>query len=354
MRLLNLKENSVYIADNLRHDLAELLQPFDNEKIFVLTDDNTFRCCINRITNVVGISSERVITIPSGDNNKNLNTVADVWKYLVTAKANRNSLLINLGGGMPCDLGGFAASIFKRGMPFINIPTTLLAQVDASVGGKTGINFMGLKNEIGIINQPEAVLLDAVFLETLNRENILSGFAEMIKHALLKGSNALEQIIGFDIKMPDMKELSNLIANSVKIKDNYVSADPFEKGIRKALNLGHTIGHAFESLAMKRGKPILHGYAVAFGLVVELYLSYLKHGFNINSVHRVKDYIDDIYSVFDFNLSDFDDLHEIMMHDKKNRNGQINFALLSKAGKVVIDVNCHREEIREALEFYTT
>ena len=352
MQSLNLKGSNVSLTDNLATDLEQVLVPFCNEKVFVLTDDNTFKHCFKFIENVRGIDKERVIVIKSGDINKNIEAVAGVWKFLVNGKADRHSLLINLGGGMPCDLGGFAASTFKRGMPFINIPTTLLAQVDASVGGKTGINFMGFKNEVGIIKQAEHVLLDTSLLKSLDNENMLSGFAEMIKHALLKDDKAFDEILNFDILNPDMTKLGKLVAGSVMIKDYYVENDPFEKNIRKSLNLGHTIGHAFESFAM-RNKPILHGYAVAFGLVAELYLSHLKLGFDINTVNQFAQYVKRVYGTFTIEPSDFDSLYETMTHDKKNRNGRINFTLLSRIGEVVIDVDCGKEDIRRAVGYYS-
>ena len=348
MQLLDLKGSRVSLSDNLAVDFEQVLEPFRNEKIFVLTDENTFEHCFKIIENVRGIDKERVIVIKSGDIHKNIDSVADVWKLLVNMKADRHSLLINLGGGMPCDLGGFAASTFKRGMPFINIPTTLLAQVDASVGGKTGINFMGFKNEIGIIKQAEHVLLDISLLKSLDNENMLSGFAEMIKHALLKDNKAFEDILNFDILNPDTAQLGKLVAESVMIKDYYVSNDPFEKNIRKALNFGHTVGHAFESFAMNNN-PILHGYAVAFGMVVELYLSHLKLGFDINIANQFAQYVKRMYGNFKFELSDFDFLYEAMTHDKKNRNGQINFTLLKNIGEVFTDINCDKEEIRKAV-----
>ena len=351
MQSLGLKGSNVSLSDNLSVDLEQILLPYGKSKIFVLTDEGTFKHCFKFIEYVNGIDKENVIIIKQGDINKNIEAVADVWKFLVNGKADRHSVLLNLGGGMPCDLGGFAASTFKRGIPFINIPTTLLAQVDASVGGKTGVNFMGFKNEVGIIRQAEHVLLNISLLETLDNENMLSGFAEMIKHALLKDNKTFEDILNFDILNPDMPLLGKLVAESVVIKDYYVSNDPLEKNIRKALNLGHTIGHAFESFALYN-RPILHGYAVAFGLVVELYLSHLILGFDIEIVNRLAQYVKRVYGTFPFNPSNFEILYETMTHDKKNSNGQINFALLKRTGEIVIDINCEKGDVWKAFECY--
>lgn len=352
MQELNTQETSVVLADNLASDLALLLEPYKSEKIFVLTDDNTFQLCFPLIAKVPGINPNRVVVIGAGDVHKNTDTLIKVWAFLVENGADRHSLLINLGGGMPCDLGGFAAATFKRGIPFINIPTTLLAQVDASVGGKTGINFKGFKNEIGSFKQAEKVLLDTSLLQSLDGDNLLSGFAEMIKHAFLKGPDMLSRTLDFNILNPDMKALGQLVAESVLIKDYYVTADPFEKNIRKALNLGHTVGHAFESLALKRHQPVLHGFAVAYGMVPELYLAHLKLGFDMDIVSRYAQYVHSVYGAFLYSESDYDYLYETMTHDKKNRSGRINFTLLKQPGEVAINIHCERHEVEAALEFF--
>lgn len=352
MQELNTKETSVALADDLANDLAQLLEPYKSEKIFVLTDDNTFKMCFPLIQQVPGISSDRCIIIGAGDAHKDIAALTKVWEALVVGGATRHSLLVNMGGGMPCDLGGFAAATFKRGIAFINIPTTLLAQVDASVGGKTGINFMGFKNEIGSFMQARQVLVDTSLLKTLDSENLISGFAEMIKHAYLKGTEMLERTLRFDILNPDMKELAALVAESIKIKDEYVTADPFEKNIRKALNLGHTIGHAFESFALKKNRPVLHGYAVAYGMVAELYLAHLKLQFPMALVEQLSEYVKRVYGSFEYAAADFDYLYETMTHDKKNQAGRINFTLLRNPGEVAINIHCERHEVEEALQYF--
>ncbi len=207
----------------------------------------------------------KLIVIEATDAHKDFASLMTVWKHLSEGGATRHTLLINIGGGMVTDLGGFAASTFKRGINYINIPTTLLSMVDASVGGKTGINFLGLKNEIGVFNNAKSVILDTKFLKTLDVENMLSGYAEMLKHGLINNEKMLGELLTFDIEKPDLVELKRMVAESVAVKQRIVTEDPTEKGIRKALNLGHTAGHAFESFALKH-KPVLHGYAVAWGL----------------------------------------------------------------------------------------
>ena len=352
MQELPTKETNVVLADDLAADLTVLLESYKDEKIFVLTDENTYKLCFPLIEKVPGVDGRRVVVIGAGDGHKDTKTLIKVWEFLVEKGADRHSVLVNLGGGMPCDLGGFAAATFKRGIPFVNIPTTLLAQVDASVGGKTGINFKGYKNEIGSFKQAETVLLDTTLLQSLDRENLLSGFAEMIKHAFLKGPEMLERTLAFDILNPDMKELGLLVADSVLIKDYYVTADPLEKNIRKALNLGHTVGHAFESFSLKRNKPVLHGYAVAFGMVPELYLAHIKLGFDMELVKKYSRYVKEVYGLFDYSVMDYDRLYETMTHDKKNQSGRINFTLLKSPGEVAINIHCDQKEIEEALAFF--
>jgi 3-dehydroquinate synthase len=351
---LNFQVSDVYIADNLQSDLAELLKNYSNEKIFVLTDKNAYKACYPKIKDLPQISEERTIIIEPGDDHKNIEATVEIWKKLSLAGADRKSVLINLGGGMPTDMGGFAASTFKRGMRFINIPTTLLSQVDASVGGKTGINFEGFKNEIGVFNQAHAVLVDTSFLDSLDQPNLISGFAEMIKHALIYSAEKWEDLKDFDIKNPDLTNLKSLVADSISIKEFFVDADPFEKGIRKALNFGHTIGHAIESYALKSGRPLLHGYAVAYGMICELYLSHIKLGFNLNEAIHISKNILSTYGAFPLAETDNDAIYKLTLHDKKNDSGRINFTLLEAPGKVKIDIDCSKSEIEKALDFYRT
>ena len=255
--------------------------------------------------------------------------------------------MICLGGGMVTDLGGFAASTFKRGIHYINIPTTLLSMVDASVGGKTGINFGGLKNEIGVFNEADTVILDTVFLKTLDDANLLSGYAEMLKHGLISNDEHFHTIINTE---PEAVT-SSLIAENVAVKERIVTEDPHEKGLRKALNFGHTIGHAFESFAMHEERPILHGHAVALGMVCELYLSCIRCGFPTTTMRQVVEFIRQHYPVLAYTCDDYPTLFQLMQHDKKNTGSTINFTLLSGIGQLQLNQTATQEEIYETLDF---
>lgn len=293
-----------------------------------------------------------MITIAPTDEAKNISTLTKVWSALQEGGASRHSLMVNLGGGMVTDLGGFAASTFKRGMAYINIPTTLLAQVDASVGGKTGINFGGLKNEIGVFNCASSVILSSAFLRTLDKENLLSGYAEMLKHGLLSTKENWAELLCFDITNPDFDTLQMLVAKSVAIKEEIVNIDPTEKGIRKALNLGHTSGHALESLALEEGRTILHGYAVAWGLMMELYLSAKKCSFPAKEMHQLENFVKEHYGKFIYECKHYDTLYKYMTHDKKNENDNINFTLMGAIGDIRINQTATKDEIEEMLDYY--
>jgi 3-dehydroquinate synthase len=346
------KDVNVYISEDLTEDIEKLIKTFPEDKVFFLTDEGSYEHCFPKLSKVKGISKDRVLVIPRGDGNKNTDTTMKVWHFLGSSGADRKSLLINLGGGMPCDLGGFAASTFKRGIQFINIPTTLLAQVDASIGGKTGINFDGLKNQIGVFNQATAVLIDTAFFDTLSRDNMVSGFAEMIKHTLIYSKEDWVQLREFDIHHPDMEELKKLVANSITIKNFFVQNDPTEQFLRKALNFGHTYGHAFESFALKEGKPVLHGYAVAYGMICELYLSHLRLGFTMPDVIDISNYLKDVFGLFRIEREDYKELFNLMNHDKKNEDNRINFTLLDEIGQMQVNINASEEEVVSAFEFY--
>ena len=321
------------------------------DPIFILTDTNTLRCCWPLLSNEPAYADAHVITIPASDEAKNLNTLTYVWQQLQEHGATRHSMLVNLGGGMVTDLGGFAAATFKRGMRFKNIPTTLLAMVDAAIGGKTGINFGGLKNEIGAFAEPEETIIDTRMLRTLDRENLLSGYAEMIKHALLASSAMLADILTFDIINPDYERLDTMIRQSADVKKHIVEQDPLEKNLRKALNLGHTIGHANESLSMKRNNAMLHGYAVAHGLVGALYMSVVTKGFPTETMRQVVTYIREHYGRPAITCDDYPALLQLMRHDKKNTAGHINFTLLSDVGQPLINQQVSEDDITEALDF---
>ena len=339
----------VVISKDLQKALSEAIAECKHDKLFVLVDETTKQLCLPLIAGFGCMQEAQCIVIGATDTHKTLDTLSHVWAELQRMGATRHSLLINLGGGMVTDLGGFAASTFKRGLAYINIPTTLLSMVDASVGGKTGINFGGLKNEIGVFNNANCVILDTTFLRTMDAENLLSGYAEMLKHGLISNEQTWAELLNLDLN--DLDKLGDLVEKSVAVKQRIVIEDPTEHGIRKALNLGHTVGHAFESLALER-KPVLHGYAVAYGLVVELYLCCVKTGFPQDKMRQTVGLIKENYGKMPITCDDYPKLIELMHHDKKNVGTDINFTLLGGIGDIRINQTATEEEIKEALDFY--
>ncbi len=341
----------IILSQNLQAELTSAIADCEHDRIFILTDTTTEKQCLPVVKGYPCLKGATNITIGATDVEKTLESVAHVWQCLQKGGATRHSLLINLGGGMVTDLGGFAASTFKRGINFINIPTTLLSMVDASVGGKTGINFGGLKNEIGVFNDSKYVILCTEFLKTLDDANMRSGYAEMLKHGLIANQQLWNELVTFHITQPDLKQLQRMVADSVAVKERVVEQDPHENGIRKALNLGHTMGHAFESWAMKHNKPILHGYAVAYGLIPELYLAVAKTGFPVETMREAVRYVRDVYGVLPITCDDYPELLELMTHDKKNTAGVINFTLLGGIGDIRINQTATVKEMEEAMDF---
>lgn len=344
--------SNVIVSQNLESDLQSIIKEFPENKRFLVTETNTTNFCLPLLKQMSFFSTLQHCEVPAGEENKKLSSVEMIWQFLSENGADRKSLVINLGGGMLTDMGSFAASTYKRGMKFVNIPTTLLSQVDASVGGKTGFNFNGFKNEIGVINQPDVVIIDAQFLQTIDQANVVSGYAEMVKHGMIYSVDHLKDVEAFDLSAIDYSRLTELIGNSVAIKDYFVNEDPNEFGIRKALNFGHTIGHAFESHAMKKGNPILHGHAVAYGIIAELYLSYKVSGLSEESMIHYANWIKSVFGVHLIEASEYDVLYQLMTHDKKNEGARINFTLLPEIGKVEINKDCGKELIVESLDFF--
>ena len=294
-------------------------------QVAILVDENTKRDCLSKLPQ---IENALIIEIKSGEEYKNISTCSFIWKQLTINNFDRNSLLINLGGGVIGDMGGFCAATYKRGLEFIHIPTTLLAMVDASVGGKLGIDFKGFKNQIGLFNNPKAVLISSEFLETLAESELKSGFAEVVKHALISDNS-----LWLKLKNTPFTDLDweDIIDTSIQIKNKIVLADPFEKGERKKLNFGHTFGHAIESYYLEKGTPISHGEAVFMGMILETKISDLSE----TEKNEIKNYV----------LSNFSlpytpkksNLHKFLLNDKKNQNEKINFTLLSGIGNCSID-----------------
>ncbi len=327
--------------------LAELLDGTKHEDIFIVADKHTVLFC-DRLFEKVDWLPSHVTVLDCGEENKSVESVSRIWMMLSKQGARRSSILVCVGGGVVTDLGGFAASTFKRGMRCINVPTTLLAQVDASLGGKTGFNFNGLKNEIGTFSIPEKVIIDPRFLNHLPVRERMSGFAEMIKHGLLSNREYLIRLLNLEHQETTQEYMLELIRRSVTIKNEIVTRDPREQGLRKVLNFGHTIGHAIESLSIMQGSPLLHGEAVALGLVAELYLSVKEKGFPEEIYREVRNFVKQHYPPYPL-MDHVDTLYELMLHDKKNERWGVNFTLLSGIGEFSLDNYCSKDLVVEAL-----
>lgn len=340
------------ISEDFILELNQAIGEQHAESIFILTDENTHQFCLPLALQSEKLKDCHVICIPSGDENKNVDSAVLIWKYLSENAATRKSLLINLGGGMITDIGGFTASTFKRGMRYINVSTTLLGAVDAATGGKTGINFLGLKNEIGVFAPAETVLINIDFFKTLDDANLRSGYAEMVKHALIDSHKEWDDVLKFDLENINFGKLKLLLERSIRIKERIVEQDPFEANIRKALNLGHTFGHAFESWSYKTKKPALHGYAVMWGLLCELYLSVIKLNFPKEELLRLKYLTKEFYGSFEFSCKEYEALFELMTHDKKNDSKEINFTLLADVGDIQINQTAAKEDVFECFDFF--
>ncbi len=325
----------------------------DYSSIFLLVDTNTQEYCLPLFLDKIKFLRDKpVITIGAGEFNKHLETCKQVWNQLSELGADRKSLLINLGGGVVTDLGGFVAAAFRRGIDFINIPTTLLSMVDASVGGKTGVDLEGLKNQIGIMANPELVVIDPIYLKTLPDNEYRSGYAEMLKHGIIRDAEYFKKLSKYqsfeDIDIPDK------IHHSVSIKNSVVRTDPSEKYLRKILNFGHTLGHAIESyfLANSSKKNLLHGEAIAIGMILEAYLSFRITGLSIESAREIKSVFLSIFSRIHFKEEDVKSIISLLKYDKKNSYGKVKFVLLEEIGKPIIDIELGNENLSSAFDFY--
>jgi 3-dehydroquinate synthase len=347
---------SVFVSKDCAKEINHFLKINKDKysKIFILVDENSLQYCYPQlVANVPALVDAEIIEIESGEENKNIEVCVQVWSTLSEYSADRQSLFVNIGGGVISDMGGFIASTFKRGIGFINIPTTLLSQVDASVGGKLGIDLNHLKNEIGVFNNPLAVFVDSTFLATLDKRQVISGFAEMIKHALIADADYWKQIKQVDFS--NLENLSKLIDTSIKIKNKVVLADPFEKNIRKTLNFGHTIGHAIETYFLEQEKQthLLHGEAIAIGMICEAYLSNKLSGLSNKDLKEITRFILSVYKPVKIKSSIVSRLLELMQHDKKNEQGKLNFSLLSNIGKCEINIGATTDLIEESLNYYS-
>lgn len=333
--------------------LNQFLNESNFSKIFLLVDEHTNEYCLPHFLAQLEIDIPfEIIELEAGEEFKTIETCVNVWEALIELGADRKSLFLNLGGGVVTDLGGFIASTFKRGIPFINIPTTLLAMVDASVGGKNGVDLGGLKNQIGTITQPEMVCIDSSYLTTLSQRELRSGLAEMLKHGLIANQEHWNKFKNLnDLTFEDF---DNLIAESVGIKEAIVTQDPTENGIRKALNFGHTLGHAIETYFLENNSKerLLHGEAVACGMILESFLSKEKGLLSLEEYSEIKHTLKALYATISFDEKDIESILDLLIHDKKNEFGQVQFALLDGIGKIIINQSTDNEIIIKAFADY--
>lgn len=341
-------DQSVHIA-TITESLQQFLGKHSYTAIAVLVDENTEEHCLPHLTD---LEEYCLIRIKSGEANKTLSTCEQIWQAMTEASMDRQSLLINLGGGVIGDMGGFCAATYKRGINFINLPTTLLSMVDASVGGKLGIDFGYFKNHIGLFQSPNAVLIDSIFLKTLPQREIRSGYAEVIKHALITSSEDWNDLSSFTFETVNWQ---TIIKHSIELKSHVVAQDWKEQGLRKTLNFGHTIGHAIESHFLEDQQvSVLHGEAVVAGIICELYLSCKNHGFSTSDFKTIEDYILKIYGKIKISKNDHFIIAQLATQDKKNEKGEIRGVLLKEIGAPIIDSVITTEEIVKALQYYNT
>lgn len=342
-------ENVFIGKDVLNH--FNQAEEFSFSNWIVLVDENTFKHCYPLLVNY--IPQHNTIQIASGEENKNLKTCEFIWEQLTNYGADRGAVLLNLGGGVIGDMGGFAASCYKRGIAFINVPTTLLAMVDASVGAKTGVDFMGLKNQLGVFNEPQAVFIHSTFLNTLPQRQLVSGFAEVIKHALIADKTLFEEVEGNPVALAE-HNWEPIIKRNVRIKNEIVNADPYEKGARKALNFGHTIGHAVESYFLKSTNKLLHGEAIAVGIVCESFIAMKQEGLTGNELDKIRKLVLRYFSLPIIPLEHKQKLLDFIKQDKKNVKYQNRFTLLNGIGNYSIDNFVEDELVIDSLKYFNS
>ena len=342
---------SIYFNEKGYEAINQILIKNKYSTIFILVDENTNDFCLPKfLPNLATDIAIEIIEIEAGEEVKNITSCVEIWSILSELGADRKSVIINLGGGVISDIGGFIASTFKRGIDFINIPTTLLGMVDASIGGKNGIDLGNLKNQIGIINVPKLLLIDPSFLETLSQKEMRSGLAEMLKHGLIYDKKYWEQFLV--LSNIDFADFDALIYRSIAIKNEIVKQDPTENGIRKALNFGHTLGHAIESHFLKSATPLLHGEAIAIGMILESYISKEKGLLSCDEFHQIKYTLTDIFEKNNFSKNDIESIQDLLIHDKKNEYGKVQFTLINGIGKIIINQFVDNELIIKSFEDY--
>jgi 3-dehydroquinate synthase len=343
----------IFYSEKGYTELSYYLQAAQPSMILILVDSNTHDNCLTiflqQLETDVAIE---VIEMEAGEEHKNIETCSGIWDTLSELGADRKSLMINLGGGVVTDLGGFVASTFKRGISYINVPTSLLAMVDASVGGKCGVDLGNLKNQIGVINQPEMVLIDSNYLTSLPANEMRSGLAEILKHGLIASETYWEKAT--NLEALTLEDLDSLITESIEIKSSIVKEDPTEKNLRKTLNYGHTLGHAIESYFLTNPKKttLLHGEAIAAGMIMATYLSHKICEFPSNKLENITKKINEIFPRINLLPDDYDIILDLLKFDKKNSHGNINFVLLKDIGEAEIDIIVPNEQLIEAMNYY--
>lgn len=346
---------SIYFNEKGFDELNQFLIENKYSSIFIITDTNSNEHCLPIfIGNLTTNLTIEIIEFENGESNKNIETCIKIWESLTDLEADRKSIILNLGGGVVTDLGGFVASTFKRGIDFIHIPTTLLAMVDAAIGGKNGIDLGNLKNQIGVINFPKMVLINSNYLSTLPQNEMRSGLAEILKHGLIYDKKYWKQFQ--NLSQLDISDFDAIIHKSIEIKNEIVTQDPKENGIRKSLNFGHTLGHAIESYFLENENKIslLHGEAIAVGMILESFISWKKNLITATDYIEIKSTIKNLFGEIVFDKNDFTPILNLLVHDKKNEYGNIQFVLLNDIGNTIINQIIENEIIEKAFEDYKT
>ncbi|QRR02790.1 3-dehydroquinate synthase [Dyadobacter sandarakinus] len=339
---------SVVIAP-VNQSLQDFLSKKGYSSIIVIADNNTKKHCYPRLK--ASLPKHRLVTVPAGESQKTLATCEQIWEAMTEEELDRHALVINIGGGVIGDMGGFCASVYKRGIDFLQVPTTLLSQVDASVGGKLGIDFQGFKNHLGVFRLPETVLIDPAFLESLPYREVRSGYAEIIKHCLIADAAKWDEIRRKDFEEQDWNDL---IAHSVGIKQQVVDQDPTEKGLRKILNFGHTLGHAVETcfLAKPERERLFHGEAIAVGMIMESYLSYARKMIDQDTLTQIEEFLFASFGKVEIRPEEIEQIITLTRQDKKNKGKEIRFSLLERAGKCAYDIPVTPSEMRKSIAYY--
>ncbi|WP_396145887.1 3-dehydroquinate synthase [Flavobacterium sp.] len=353
MQSIKANDYSIYFNQEAYEMLNSWISNYNYSKLFILVDETTNEFCLPKLLPLLEVDIPiEIIEIEAGEEMKNISTCVEIWSILADLGADRKSAILNLGGGVITDLGGFVASTFKRGIDFINIPTTLLGMVDAAIGGKNGVDLGTLKNQIGVINAPKLVVIDTDYLETLPQNQLKSGLAEMLKHGLIYDKKYWNQFK--DLKELNFDDLDQLIYRSIEIKNEIVLQDPTENGIRKALNFGHTLGHAIESHFIETKKPLLHGEAIAIGMILESYISKEKKLITEVEYIEIKSTLLAIFEKQFFTQNDIDSIVNLLIHDKKNEYGKVQFALIENIGTIILNQYTDNEVIINGFADYET